>query len=79
MSDKMKVVPMPKKKEPTTASADDVLEAAKNQLSSEMLVIGWNTEGNSIHILTPCRDKAAMVYLLEYVKMIIVSGEFDNG
>lgn len=77
MNDKIKVVPMPKKKEPTSATADDVLEAAKGSLSSDMLVIGWNKEQDAIHILTPCHDKAALVYLLEYVKHSVVAGDFN--
>ena len=79
MKDKMKIVPIPKKKEPTTATADEVLEAAKGSLAGDMMVIGWNKSEDAVHILTPCKDKASLVYLLEYVKLIILSGEFDNG
>jgi hypothetical protein len=77
MNDKLKVVPMPKKKEPSSASADDVLEAAKGSLSNDMLIIGWNKEQDAIHILTPCLDKASLVYLLEYVKHFVIAGDLN--
>jgi hypothetical protein len=75
MSDKMKVVPLPKKKEPTSVTADEILEKGKGMLSEDMLVVGWNKEGDSLVFITPCRDKATLVYLLEYMKLGILSGD----
>jgi len=79
MSDKLKVVSINNKKgEPKEVGllADKTIEAAKGQFTDEVMILGWDKEG-VLTMMTPCRNKPELLYLLEVSKLSIITGGFE--
>lgn len=79
MSDKIKVVSINSKKDEPKESgvlADKTLDAAKGRFQDDMLIIGWGKD-DSLTMLTPCRSKPELLYLLDMVKLSIMTGGFE--
>lgn len=57
--------------QPTSASADQVLDEAKAVGLTETIVIGWDKEG-TMYLKTSCVDGPDMLWLIEQARDIIL-------